>query len=206
MTVRHPVYASSHPGVRARLASLAADRARERRHELFLELLHPSPSHKIVDLGSGPLGLRAWAPDLDVTGVDVRPQPQYPGPFVRADATQRLPFASHQFDYAFSNSLIEHIPRGSRRWFAAEVRRVARGWWIQTPAYGFPLEPHALLPGAHWLHPDVRRTYWRLGVAGEWEQIELLRRAEMVALFGPGVIAERLGPLVKSWIAVRCSC
>jgi hypothetical protein len=41
-----------------------------------------------------------------------------------------------------------------------------------------------------------------LGVAGGWERIELLRRAEMTALFGPPV-AERAGPLAKSWISVR---
>ena len=39
-------------------------------------------------------------------------------------------------------------------------------------------------------------------MAGEWEQIELLRRAEMAQLFGEPV-AERAGPLVKSWVSVR---
>jgi hypothetical protein len=87
--------------------------------------------------------------------------------------------------------------------FAAEVRRVARGWWVQTPAYSFPIEPHALLPAAHWLPVPLRRRYWRLGVAGDWEEIALLRRAELRALFGEPVLAERVGPLAKSWIAVR---
>ena len=73
---------------------------------------------------------------------------------------------------------------------------------MQTPAFSFPIEPHALLPFAHWLPPALRRPYWRLGVAGAWEEIELLRRAEMRALFGEPV-AERAGPLVKSWISVR---
>ena len=78
---------------------------------------------------------------------------------------------------------------------------------MQTPAYSFPVEPHALLPAAHWLPPAVRRPYWRLGVAGEWEpDLRLLRRAELEALFPGGeVIAERAGPLTKSWISVRAS-
>jgi SAM-dependent methyltransferase len=133
----------------------------------------------------------------------VRDRPAYPGPFVQADATQRLPFADAEFDLAYSNSLLEHLPPASRRAFAAEVRRVARGWWVQTPAYSFPLEPHALLPAAHWLPVPLRRRYWRLGVAGEWEEISLLRRAELRALFGEPIVAERVGPLAKSWIAVR---
>ena len=157
---------------------------------------------RIVDLGCGTLGLRAFAPELGVTGVDVRDRPDYPGPFVRADATRPLPFTDGAFDLAYSNSLIEHLAPAARPAFAAEVRRVARGWWVQTPAYGFPIEPHALLPFAHWLPVGLRRRYWRFGVA-PWEEIALLRRRELVALFGEPVIAERIGPLVKSWIAVR---
>jgi hypothetical protein len=64
------------------------------------------------------------------------------------------------------------------------------------------LEPHSLLPFAQWLPVALRRPYWRLGAAGEWEEIELLRRAEMEALFGPA-LAERSGGLVKSWVCVR---
>ncbi|MHB8532742.1 MAG: hypothetical protein ACYDC2_08480, partial [Solirubrobacteraceae bacterium] len=81
-------------------------------------------------------------------------------------------------------------------------RRVGRGWMVQTPAYSFPLEPHALLPFAHWLAPGPRRRYWRFGAAGGWEQIELLRRGELERLFGPAR-AERWGPLAKSWVSVR---
>jgi hypothetical protein len=82
--------------------------------------------------------------------------------------------------------------------------RVGRGWWVQTPAFSFPVEPHALLPAAHWLPPAARRPYWRLGVAGDWEDIALLRRGELAALLPGGeVVAERIGPLAKSWISVR---
>jgi SAM-dependent methyltransferase len=200
---RPDVYASAPRGWRTRLGSAAAARARERRHERFEAIVQPRPGLRIVDVGCGPLGLRAFAPDLAITGVDVRDRPGYPGPFVRADATRRLPFADGEFDLAYSNSLIEHLPRAARPAFAAELRRVARGWWVQTPAFGFPVEPHALLPAAHWLPLALRRPYWRLGVAGEWEEIALLRRGELAGLFGEPVIAERVGPLVKSWIAVR---
>jgi SAM-dependent methyltransferase len=196
------VYDTAPRTLRTRAASAAAAWARPRRHRRFVELLEPLPGLRVVDIGCGPLGLRRWEPELDITGVDVRPRPEYPGPFVLADATRRLPFADGEFDLAYSNSVIEHIDPAARAAFAAELRRVARGWWVQTPAYGFPLEPHALLPGAHWLPPRARRVYWRLAI-GEWEEIELLRRRELEALFGGPVIAERLGPLAKSWIAVR---
>jgi SAM-dependent methyltransferase len=160
---------------------------------------------RIVDVGCGPLGLRALAPDLDVTGVDVVERPGYPGPFVQADATHPLPFEDDEFDIAYSNSLIEHLPPAARPAFAQEVKRVARRWWVQTPAFSFPLEPHALLPFAHWLPPRARQRVWPFGVAGEWEEIALLRRRELAELFGEPVIAERVGPLAKSWIAVRAA-
>ena len=197
-----PVYATARRGWRSRAASEAARRARARRHRLFLQATGVTPTTRVLDVGCGPLGLRAFGPQLDVTGTDLVARPDYPGPFVVADATERLPFEDGAFDLAYSNSVIEHIPPARRDAFAGEIRRVARGWWVQTPAYGFPIEPHSLLPGAHWLPTAARRRYWRLGVAGP-EDIELLRRRELAELFGPPVIAERIGPLAKSWIAVR---
>jgi SAM-dependent methyltransferase len=198
------VYATAHQGWRTRLASPLAARARARRHERLFDLTGLRAGMRVVDLGSGPLGLRAFAAQLDVTGVDRLPKPEYPGPFVQADVTDRLPFADGEFDLAYCSSLIEHLPPSARRGFAAEVRRVARGWFVQTPAVTFPIEPHALLPFAHWLPPGLRRPYWRLGVAGDWEEIELLGRRELAALFPEGTVhAERALGLVKSWISVR---
>ena len=184
-----------------RLAEPFARRARARRHERFLAIVRPS-GLRIVDVGCGAIGLRGRAPELDVTGVDLVERPGYRGPFVRADASERLPFADGEFDLAYCSSVIEHVPRARREAFAAELRRVARGWYVQTPAWSFPIEPHSLLPGAHWLPAAIRRPYWRFGASGGWEDVELLRRREIEALFGPAE-AERFGPLAKSWVSVR---
>lgn len=196
------VYGTAKPGVRSHAAAAVSARARRIRHERLFELTGADEQTRIVDIGCGRLGLRRHAPELDITGVDRVPRPDYPGPFVQADVLEGLPFADGEFDLAYCSSVIEHIAPDDRAAFATELRRVARGWYVQTPAFSFPVEPHALLPFAHWLPAKVRRPYWRLGVAGDWEQIELLRRAEMTELFGPPV-AERAGPLVKSWISVR---
>jgi SAM-dependent methyltransferase len=199
------VYATAR-GPLARIAEPIAQRARAARHERFLALSGATPHTRIVDVGCGALGLRGLAPELDVTGVDVAPRPGYPGPFVQADATRRLPFEDGAFDLAYSSSVVEHLAPADRAAYAAELRRIARGWWVQTPAFSFPVEPHALLPAAHWLPVALRRPYWRLGAAGSWEEIALLRRGELAVLLpGSQVIAERLGPLAKSWIAFRLS-
>ena len=196
------VYATARRGARARLASRLAGPARRRRHERFFALTRVPPGARVVDVGCGVLGLRALAPGLDITGVDVVARPEYPGPLVVADAAAGLPFADDEFDLAYCSSVIEHVAPARRAAFAAELRRVSRGWFVQTPAWSFPVEPHSLLPAAHWLPPRARRPYWRVGVAAGWEDISLLRRREFEDLFGPAH-AERLGPLVKSWIAVR---
>jgi hypothetical protein len=129
-------------------------------------------------------------------------RPGYPGPFVQGDATKGLPFADGEFDLAYSSSVVEHVAPADRVAFAGELRRIGRGVFVQTPAFSFPVEPHALLPFAHWLPPALRRPYWRLGAAGDWEDIRLLRRDELAALFPDAVVRpERLGPLVKSWVA-----
>jgi SAM-dependent methyltransferase len=194
------VYATAR-GPLARLAGPAADRARARRHARFFGLARLPEGGSVLDVGCGVLGLRAQEPDLDITGLDALDQPAYPGPFVRADPADGLPFADDAFDLVYCSSVIEHVPPARRGAFAAELRRVGRGWLVQTPAFGFPLEPHALLPGAHWLPTRLRRPYWRLGATGGWEEISLLRRSELESLFGPA-LPERIGPLVKSWVCV----
>jgi SAM-dependent methyltransferase len=193
------VYATAR-GPLARLAAPLAGRARARRHGAFFPTL-PAGA-RVLDLGCGVLGLRALEPTLDITGVDIAPQGAYPGPFVQADAAEGLPFADGEFDLVHCSSVIEHVPPARRAAFAAEARRVGRGWMVQTPARSFPVEPHSLLPGAHWLPVALRRHYWRLGAAGEWEEIALLSRAELEGLFGPAR-AERVLGLAKSWVCVR---
>jgi hypothetical protein len=195
------VYSTAH-GPLARLASPLAARARARRHARFFALTRLSPGAQILDVGCGQIGLRALEPALDVTGVDLAERPGYPGQFVQADASAGLPFADGEFELVYCSSVIEHVPPARREAFAKEIRRVGRGWFVQTPAWSFPIEPHALLPGAHWLPPRLRRPYWKLGATGEWEDISLLGRGEVEALFGPA-LPERVGPLTKSWVCVR---
>jgi SAM-dependent methyltransferase len=194
------VYATAR-GPLARLAGPFAARARARRHTRFFALTRLPAGARVLDVGCGSLGLRGLEPGLDITGVDLAPRPEYPGPFLQADASAGLPFAEKEFDLVYCSSVIEHVPPPHRDAFAAEIRRVGKAWFVQTPAFSFPLEPHALLPFAHWLPLPIRRRYWQLGAAGDWEEISLLRRAEMESLFGPA-LPERFGPLTKSWVCV----
>jgi SAM-dependent methyltransferase len=189
-------------GPLGRIAEPLAARARRRRLEQFLRLAEVGPETRVLDIGCGGFGLRALLPDFDITGVDLVERPEYEGPFVLANASEHMPFDDGEFDIAYANSVIEHIPPARRAAFAGELHRVARGWYVQTPAMGFPIEPHALLPAAHWLPRGLRRRYWRLGAGGDPDEVQLLRRRELERLFGPA-LPERFGGLTKSWVCVQ---
>ena len=196
------VYRTARPGLRTRAASAVAARSRASRVRLYRELIRPRRDETVLDVGCGELGLAAFEPPEQITGTDIDDYPAYPGArLVQADATD-LPFADGEFDVAYSNSLIEHLEPALRPRFAAELRRTAGRYFVQTPNHFFPIEPHSLVPGLQFLPPRARRRAWRLGVAEGFEDIRLLRAAELQRLFPDAVIVrERIGPLTKSLVA-----
>jgi methyltransferase family protein len=200
-------------------------RLRHRRFERFAELTRHLPRPlSIIDIGGTTefWEARGWAGRDDVnvtlinlTGGEQRHENLVP---VVGDATDLSEYADRAFDLAFSNSVIEHLFTLERQQaMAAEVSRVAAAYWIQTPNFWFPVEPHFLLPAWHWTPEQLRvEILSRSGVgwAGRCDSREhatqvvkehrLMRRAELARLFPDGVlIAERFGGLVKSWTAVR---
>ena len=201
---RQPVYSEAEPGVLARVAEPFAQRARRKRFLAYHEALSPRAEDRILDIGCGSAGLAGFEPAADVTGLDAEEQPDYPGRrFVRGDARQ-LPFETGEFDIAYSNSLVEHLPPEDRKAFAREVRRVAARYWIQTPNKHFPVEPHVLLPAYHWMPRAAQRRLWSIGrLEGDYEPIHLLDEAELGDLFPDAtILRERFGGLTKSLIAV----
>jgi SAM-dependent methyltransferase len=199
------VYGSARAGRRTRIASRLAARARRRRYTMFKRATGLAPGERVLDVGCGAAGLRALDSELEIVGIDLRPQPDYPGPagsFVVGDACA-MPFADGEFDVAYCNSLIEHLEVGDRARLAAEIRRVAARWWVQTPNRWFPIEPHVLLPGYQFLPHRLRERAGRFGASGEFESIELLGASELRRLFpDAAIVRERVGPLTKSLIAV----
>lgn len=121
---------------------------REDRRHLFFSAMRPQLNWRILDIGCGEKFRSPWLMEFPkVVGLDIREIREHCySSFVRADAA-RLPFADGAFDLVFSNSLIEHLPTlDHQRQFADEVRRVSRHYWVQTPNFNFPVDPHYMIP------------------------------------------------------------
>jgi SAM-dependent methyltransferase len=70
--------------------------------------------------------------------------------FVRYDGSQ-FPFADHQFDFVFSNAVIEHVGgREAQALFLEEMLRVGKQVFFTTPSKFFPVETHTRLIFLHW--------------------------------------------------------
>ena len=215
-----------------------SENARRRRGEAFLKRLNPKPTDRILDLGGGDGShLRMILPEhrnvvvADILEEDLkRAREVYGYETVQLKDTDfyRLPFADKEFDIVFTSSVIEHVtgPKDemialdsnaefrARAWeaqrrFAAEVDRIGRKCWVQTPYRFFPVECHSWMPI---VIEDLPRPWqrgllkavapiWPAEVQPDWH---LLSIRQMRELF-PGAEIERENAFgfLKSITAVR---
>ena len=210
------------PTVAARLS----ESFRARRMRLFLDHFALTSATRVLDVGGNP-GIWSTVP----SGVRPRitylnlPRASEPNDdrtnLVFGDGC-RLPFASQSFDIAFSNSVIEHVGGpDAQGQFAAEICRVSRAYWVQTPNRLFPVEQHLLTPFIHWLPRSWQRVVvpratlwgWTSKVGSDQQNfyfdhylddIRLLTADELVALFpGSRLLRERFLGWTKSLIVMK---
>ena len=139
----------------------------------------------------------------------------------------RLPFEKKYFDIVFCSSVIEHVtvPKSDiwtlksgkvfrerslerQREFSAEIERLGKQYFIQTPNKWFPIESHTWLPLVGYLPrrilvPVLRFTnrYWIKETTPDWN---LLTIGDMKQIFpGCEYIKERWLGMSKSLIALR---
>ncbi len=129
-------------------------------------------------------------------------------------------YADGSFDIAHSNSVLEHVGNWDRMvQFSHELARVGVNYFVQTPNFWFPIEPHFLLPFFHWLPAPTRIWLvsnftlggrWKLSAKNMDEAVRLVESANLLSrkmfadLFKDGeIITERFYLLPKSFIAVR---
>lgn len=199
---------------------------RRRRMKLFLALVEGRQGEtRVLDIGGTPgywrstrdlwghLPLKFTIVNLGVEASDDDVFAIRPG-----DACNLAEYADNSFDVVHSNSVIEHVghwPQMAE--MAGEVRRLAPTYYLQTPNFWFPVEPHYRAVGYHWLPESVRAsilTRFRLGFRGPTRSFDLAMRdiqtanlvtaRQMRELFPDAKIRrERVLGLAKSLIAIR---
>jgi hypothetical protein len=197
---------------------------RARRMKTFYKVLEITSKTKILDVGGAPwvwmIAADLGLPQPQITILNIFPEHR-PLPanmrWVVGDGCD-LPFEDNEFDVVFSNSVIEHLGcYDSQTSFAAEIRRVGRKYWVQTPDPRFPVEPHYLSPFIHWLPAQHRRKVARYGtvwglldrpsqeeIDNRVNEIRLIRQMDFKQMFPDAeLINERWMGLPKSLIAKR---
>lgn len=83
--------------------------------------------------------------------ISSKPEERGDLPYVLGDG-RKLPLADKSVDLAFSNSAIEHVGTfEDQAKFAAEMLRVGKRVYCQTPCRMFPIDPHLSAFFLHWL-------------------------------------------------------
>jgi len=201
-----------------------ANKLRAERFRQFEKWLAPLPRPlRILDLGGTNeyWELRGWAGRDDIQIVAVNPEAEeqrYDNiQMLSGEATNLEEFADRSFDVVFSNSVIEHLfTFENQRRMASEVQRVGKCFWVQSPNFWFPLEPHFDVPGWHWMPVNLRVALikrWKFGTMGPCtdpkrarevvEEVRLLTKGELQEIFpGATMVPQRFIGLVKSWNVV----
>jgi len=137
---------------------------------------------------------------------------------VVGDARDMPQFKDAEFDVVFSNSVIEHVGGyEEQKKMADEVKRIGRRYFVQTPNYYFPVEPHVLFPFFQflplWLKVFLLRHFnlgWATKIASKEramqliERCQLLKKRELKSLFPKADIrAEKMMGLIMSYIVVE---
>jgi hypothetical protein len=135
--------------------------------ELITKISADKGRVRILDLGGDPgywsrLFDRAFleGSGVHVTTVNPHVWEKSGDPMIEAvegDACHMPQYADDSFDLTHSNSVIEHVGDWTKmEAFARESRRLAPCYYVQTPYFWFPIEPHFSSVGFHW-----RPEQWR---------------------------------------------
>jgi hypothetical protein len=206
---------------RWRLTAGLTRRSRMSRFQRFMSEMHPKAVSRILDVGVTDSAWRSgnfieanypWPSQITAVSIDPVPtfQRHYPDiTLVIADG-KNLPFPDQSFEIGFSNAVIEHVgSRDEQRKLVSEMLRTCRRVFIATPNARFPIDPHTLLPFAHWLPTRIWHRVLRLAGQESWADLDRLNPLDaraLQALFPPStpvrIVRQRLLGLTSVVIAI----
>ncbi len=220
------------------LQSIFSRNAREKRGKLFFQKFPTESSLSLLDLGGGNgshinqilkgMSLsNVTISDISTSALEFAKK-EYGYKISRLTEDDVLPFSDNQFDIVFCNSVIEHVTLPKKdiwshmnseeftklsykrqKKFADEIRRVCKGYFVQTPNKYFIIESHTWLPGFIVFFPrkilikviKLFNLFWPKKTTPDWN---LLTYNEMKQLFPEAIIyREKSFGLTKSFIAIK---
>jgi hypothetical protein len=210
-------------------AAVYANSFRQKRLSQFLalvdEVIAVRGNCRILDVGGRLAYWQALEPlwrdrpcHITVVNLTSEPIPDERFSCLAGDARDLGRFGDSSFDLVHSNSVIEHVgPWRDQCKMAHEVRRLAPRYFVQTPNFWFPLEPHLRLPFVHWLPEPWRVSIVMRHACGFYprarscdearcilDDARLLDPRAMADLFPDARIErERFAGFTKSLIAIR---
>jgi ubiquinone/menaquinone biosynthesis C-methylase UbiE len=188
--------------------------------ERFIRTFHDYHEIKILDVGgtvnfwkNNSLGSKK---NVSITLLNLEKEKSTAGNItsLSGDATDLSCFQNKTFDLVFSNSVIEHLYTFENQTkMAAEVQRVGKHYFVQTPNKYFFLEPHYVFPFFQFIPKKLayfiltktklsRMQKWEPGFASAYlEEIRLLSLGEMKKLFPDAdIYMEKFMGLNKSFV------
>lgn len=137
---------------------------------------------------------------------------------IKGDGKSLLFIKDKSLDVAYSNSMIEHLlSLEEQSEMARNINRIAKNYFLQTPAFIFPFEPHFLLPIFHWLPRKIRIFLVSKFNLGWFERcnnqmeaeilvdsIRIMKKKELKLIFiNVKIITERFFFIPKSYIVMN---
>ncbi len=200
----------------------ASARFRGRRFEYFRKLVQDFPRPiRVLDVGGTELYWKrmgvADGSDFQVTLLNLEQAPtSLPGfRSISGDACDLSNQDPKQYDLVYSNSVIEHVfTLENQQAMADGIRSLGLPYWLQTPNYWFPFEPHFHWLGWQWYPRWLRIALLRrvrCGMRGPVadlsratslvDEVRLMTATELLTCFPDATLfRERVGPLTKSLV------
>ena len=155
---------------------------------------------------------------VDLLNLVEAPSESAPFRTITGDARNMSDITDNFYDLVHSNSVIEHV--GDWRDMTAmahEVRRLAPRYFVQTPYFWFPFEPHFRFLFFHWFPEQIRYRLLMMKKLGYYnkqdavsdavskiQSARLLDKSQFSTLFpDANIVSERVGFLTKSLMAIR---
>lgn len=146
------------------IANLISKNNRTSKYKLFLDVIRPLESDKILDVGVNnweysPVDnfLEKNYPYLEnITALGVDSSDEFKKRYPKVNSIVYdgfyFPFGDKVFDIGWSNAVIEHVGDIDRQvLFLKELKRTCKRVYFTTPNRYFPFEVHTRYPLIHWL-------------------------------------------------------